>query len=660
MVARPARPIGIRRRADTSFSMKQAMTGARSELEGSGRRCCPVTFMDPTRFASKSALSGIHTVVLTAFVLVCLAVADEILIPLALAALLTFLVAPLVTRLERWLGRVMAVLTVVIMLLCAAGLTGWVLSRQLIDLGAKLPNYKGNIQVKLRSFKLPPGGVFSRLSQMFEELKQDVLPEDKPDPGSAVVAVESSKGATASRPLEIARKLIAPLLGPIGTAGLVFVLLVFMLLQREDLRGRLIRLVGKGHISHTTQAMDDAGQRVSRFLLMQLVVNVTYGIAVGIGLSFIGIPSAILCATLATVLRFIPYVGPWIAATIPILLSLAVFDNWTGPLLTIALFIVLELLSNNLMEPLLYGASTGVSATALIVAAVFWTWIWGPIGLVLSTPLTVCLVVIGRHVPKLEFLSVLLSDDRPLTIDEECYHRLLAQNSTEANELVDTYLKKHSAADLYDQVLIPVLTRAELDERNEAIDEDRKQALFQSVRDLVEDTAAPTGGAAPSDIGAEPYHIACLPVRAERDELAAAMLAGLITHDGLTADVASAEMTAGELIEWTIKQNPNAVCISVVSPSTVVHGRYLCSKLRARLPDTAIVVGLWGMSDGVETTTKRLRASGADGVATSLTEAMTALRKVAGLPVEVIDVSIQAEGASEVEVTTSIRPTKWG
>lgn len=615
--------------------------------------------MDSTRIAPKSALSGIYTVVLTAFVLVCLAVADEILIPLALAALLTFLVSPLVTRLERWLGRVVAVLAVVIMLLCTAGLTGWVLSRQLIDLGAQLPNYKGNIQVKLRSFKLPPGGVFNRLSQMFEELKQDLLPVEKPAPGAPVVAVESPNGVTASRPLEIARKLIAPLLGPIGTAGLVFVLLVFMLLQREDLRGRLIRLVGKGHISHTTHAMDDAGQRVSRFLLMQLVVNVTYGIAVGIGLGLIGIPSAILCATLATVLRFIPYVGPWIAATIPILLSLAVFDNWTGPLLTIALFIVLELLSNNLMEPLLYGASTGVSATALIVAAVFWTWIWGPVGLVLSTPLTVCLVVIGRHVPKLEFLSVLLSDDRPLTIDEECYYRLLAQNSIEAGELVDAYLKKHSTTNLYDNMLIPVLTHAELDERNEAIDEDRKQALFQTVRDLLEDTAATTGGAASDDAGATPYRIACLPARAERDELAAAMLARVVTQAGLTADVASAEMTAGELIEWTVKNNPDAVCISVVSPGTVVHGRYLCSKIRLRLPDTAIVVGLWGMSEGVESATKRLRASGADGVATSLAEAVTALKKMAGLPIEVIDVAIESDVAAEIEITMSGRPTKW-
>jgi predicted PurR-regulated permease PerM len=217
-----------------------------------------------------------------------------------------------------------------------------------------------------------------------------------------------------------------------------------MLLQREDLRGRLIRLIGQGRISTTTRAMDDAGARVSRYLLMQLVVNVAYGVPVAVGLSFIGVPNAILWGAFATILRFIPYVGPWIAAAFPITLSLAVSPGWMMPLLTIGLFVVLELLSNNVMEPWLYGSSTGVSPIALIVAAVFWTWLWGPVGLVLATPLTVCLVVMGRHVPRLSFLSVLLSDEDALTPAQDCYHRLLTVGEQDEMELVESYLKANS------------------------------------------------------------------------------------------------------------------------------------------------------------------------------------------------------------------------
>ena len=230
-----------------------------------------------------------------------------------------------------------------------------------------------------------------------------------------------------ANPLQLLQVILSPLLGPLGTAGLVILLVIFMLLKREDLRSRLIRLIGQGRISATTRAMEDAGQRVSRYLLMQFLVNVTFGIAVAVGLFFIGMPNAILWGAFATVLRFIPYIGPWIAAAFPIILSLAVSPTWMMPLLTLGIFVSLELICSNVVEPWLYGSSTGVSSIALIVAAVFWTWLWGPIGLLLSTPLTVCLVVIGRHVPRLAFFSILLSDEQALTPAEECYHRLLVR-----------------------------------------------------------------------------------------------------------------------------------------------------------------------------------------------------------------------------------------
>ena len=267
-----------------------------------------------------------------------------------------------------------------------------------------------------------------------------------------------------------------------------------MLLRREDLRRRLIRLIGKGRISAATHAMDDAGARVFRYLLMQLVVNVSYGIPVAIGLYFIGVPNAVLWGACATVLRFIPYIGPWIAAAIPVALSLAVSPSWTMPLLTIGLFVVLELLSNNVMEPWLYGSSTGVTPIALIVAAVFWTWLWGPVGLILSTPLTVCLVVMGRHVPRLSFLSVLLSDEEALTPAEDCYHRLLTVGEQDELEFVEAYLKANSLTALYDSVFIPVIIATETDHRLELLDDEQRLLIEQSLRDIIEDLGTRSAG----------------------------------------------------------------------------------------------------------------------------------------------------------------------
>jgi predicted PurR-regulated permease PerM len=459
----------------------------------------PTLFQTPkSKTAAADALVGLWTVALTAFLITTLYFARPILIPLALAALLTFLLSPLVTRIERWIGRIAAVLLVVTMIFTVTSVTGWVLTRQLIDLATKLPDYKVNIQTKLRSFKLPTGGAVSRLSQTVEELKKDLpgaaSPTVVPTPGkpeSATIPAKAAQGVPArvvetskASPMELAQSVIAPLLGPLGVGALVSLLVICMLLQREDLRSRLIRLIGQGRMGDMTRAMDDAGARVSRYLRMQLLVNVTYGIAIAVGLYFIGVPNAVLWGVLAAVMRFIPYIGPWIAAAFPIMLSLAVSTSWTMPLLTIGLFVVLELLSNNLMEPWLYGSNTGVSSIALIVAAVFWTWLWGPVGLVLATPLTVCLVVMGHHVPRLRFLSILLSDEEALTPAEECYHRLLAGGLDEADELVDSYVKTNSLTALYDSVLIPVVTSAEMDHRREALDDEQRAAVEQGVRDI--------------------------------------------------------------------------------------------------------------------------------------------------------------------------------
>src|SRR4029077_1483217 len=332
--------------------------------------------MRAMKTTSSSALVGIWTILLTAFVVAVLYIGRHLLVPLALAAMLTFLLAPLVGRVERWIGRIAAVLIVVVMLFSVIGGAGWLLTRQVIDLAAKLPDYQTNIESKLRAVRLPTGGAFGRLARSVSELQKQIPNSLEPSPQQPmpVRIVESQ-----SRLPQILQNTGTGLLGPLGTAGLVSLLVIFMLLKREDLRGRMIRLIGQGRISATTRAMDDAGRRVARYLTMLLLVNVGFGSCVAIGLYFIGVPNAALWGAFAAIMRFVPYVGVWIAAAVPVLISFAVSTSWLSPLLTLGLFVVLELINFNALEPWLYGSRTGVSSVALIIAAVFWTWLWGPI-----------------------------------------------------------------------------------------------------------------------------------------------------------------------------------------------------------------------------------------------------------------------------------------
>ncbi len=430
--------------------------------------------MRANKNASTAALVGIWTVLLTAFVITVLYVGRELIIPLALAIMLTFLLAPLVARIERWIGRIAAVLIVVTMLFSIIGGTGWLLTRQVIDLAAKLPDYQANIESKLHAIRLPTGGTFGRFTHSVDEIQKQLPSSSEPPAGSTEPTPRAERNAPPSDLKPMPVRIVEPksrlpkllqtaatgLLGPLGTAGLVLLLVIFMLFKREDLRGRLIRLIGQGRISATTRAMDDAGKRVARYLSTQLLINLMFGVSVTVGLYFIGVPNAALWGAFAALMRFVPYLGAWIAAAMPLLISFAVTTNWISPILVLALFVVLELINANLLEPWLYGASTGVSSLALIVAAVFWTWLWGPVGLLLSTPLTVCLAVMGRHVPKLQFLSVLLSEEEALQPHEECYYRLLRLGLAEGSDFAENYQRANSLTALYDEVLIPVITLA--------------------------------------------------------------------------------------------------------------------------------------------------------------------------------------------------------
>ena len=582
---------------------------------------------------------GASTIVLVALAIAALHFGQEILIPFALAFLLSFLLAPLVHGLERRIGRITSVILVLLLLLCALVFFGWIASTQLYDLALKLPEYKDNIQKKIQMLQPARGGALSKLSEAIEQIQQQIdQTPAAPTPGSLAPSVprraaRKDSFVVAVRVVEqeptavsFLRALLGPLVGPFGTAGLVLLYVVFMLIQREDLRDRFIRLVGLDRIGATTQGLDDAASRVSHYLRMQLVVNVTYGLPVAVGLYFIGVPNAILWGLLATVLRFIPYVGPWIAASMPIALSLAVFDDWRAPLLTIGLFVILELISNNVVEPWLYGASTGISALAIVMAAVFWTWLWGPVGLILATPLTVCMTVLGQHVPQFGFLGVLLSDRSALLPFELSYQRLLALDQEEATEVAERYLKQHSLPELYDEVLVPALAMAERDYLRGTIDEEKQGFILQGLRMMTEELAEYGGDAAPAPAAvAEPPRatFVCLPAKEPADEIAGAMLVQMAHRAGLRAHMVPADTMAFDTVKLVEQHGAGTVCVSVLRPPSIPHARYLCKRLRQRFPDLNIIVGLWNAEHLLTKSRERLLAAGANEVVAKLSQALT-------------------------------------
>jgi len=372
------------------------------------------------------------------------------------------------------------------------------------------------------------------------------------------------------------------------------------------------------------------------------------GFCTGVGLNAIGVPNAFVWGVLTAMLRFVPFVGVWIAAVFPIALSLAVSPNWTMPSLTVGLFVIMELLCDNIVEPVLYGSSTGVSSIALILAAVFWTWIWGPAGLVLATPITVCLVVIGRHVPGVSIFSLLLSDEQALAPHEEFYHRLLNPYASDTANFATSWLKSNSQTALYDSVLIPALATIQRDSINGRLEKEQYETILQEMRDLIEEIAdrplepskieadrsiASTSRQSVSVTGQVAGHVICLPVRSDRDEIAGLMLSQLLRQHHFMADAVATKGTSSDLFAQIRKSNAGIVCISVTPPSTIMRARYWSGELRKQFPKLRIIVGLWGATEQLTDAIGRLRASGADEVVTSLADAVLQCSKFSNIAV---------------------------
>lgn len=551
--------------------------------------------------------------------------AKDFVVPVVLAGLLSFLLAPLNRRLERLgMSHVFAALSSTLLSFFVVGMVIYLVTTQAFDVAQRLPDYRANLIEKANSLRKTSEGPIGRAVQTIKDVLQSIdQPEPKAASGSAgaqplpVKVVRSPSDAVAS-----AGGMLGPIFSPLGTAAVVIVIAIFMMLGRDDLRDRIVQIVGRGRLRLTSHALDEAGKRVSRYLLAQLIVNVTYGIPIGIGLHFIGIPNAVLWGLLAFILRFLPYVGPWMAAVFPVILSIVVSSTWTTFALTVGLYVVVELISNNVVEPWLYGARTGLSPLAVVISAVFWTWLWGFPGLILATPLTVCLVVMGRHVPQLRWLDLLMGDCPPITGSDRLAHRLVAGDEEEASDLFQREMEERdTAVTAFDQVALPAAKLIESDFKDGLLRDYRRTSALFRLREIVNEFA----DALPLNEGAQ-VGVLCIPAQTLGDEVAAEMLeAGMAIH-GVASECLSSRLTTGESISEAARLSPEVVCISVLCAESVVAAMFLCKHLRGRLPKSRIFVGLWHQEGAeFERRAARLEKVGAHRVLPSLERTIAAV-----------------------------------
>jgi predicted PurR-regulated permease PerM len=587
--------------------------------EGEGQRVGTTDRPQESRDLGKSRGLAPALIILAAGVVVAfLYFARDVIIPIVLGTLLSFLLAPAVRWLRRTrMGRVPAImLTMLVAFLAIFGFAAIVV-HETGTLAGQLPEYRYNLEAKVRSLPgaMPGKGVFHSLEGLFTDLRSELTRSQtqnsspanrQSQPGAAPgepekpVPVEIRQPEL--QPLQLVQSIIEPLLQPLATAGLVVIFAIMILLEREDLRDRLLRLAGHD-LHRTTVAMDDAAQRISRYLLRQLVVNACVGLPIGFGLALIGIPNAALWGILTALLRFIPYLGIIIAACFPVALAIAVDPGWMSLVWVLLLFVGIELIVSNLLEPWAYGASTGLSPVALIAAATFWTWLWGPIGLLLSTPMTVCLVVLGRHVPQLEFLDVMLGNKPVLEPNESLYQRLLANDPEEATEQAREFIKERPLAEFFDTVVVPALDRAQADSDRGVLSSERRTMIVDGIRAMLEDLAdagvAGDQGDEPAPRRIEEPAIVCVAGRNELDEAAALLLVHLLRadrHPGLAEALPAHALTADARSQPLFRQ-AGLVCLSLISTGSPARARYLERRLRRRAPRAKILVGFWGLAE---------------------------------------------------------------
>ncbi|MGB9154770.1 MAG: AI-2E family transporter [Alphaproteobacteria bacterium] len=589
----------------------------------------------------------------------------EVLVPVTVALLLTFILAPLVDLLRRiYLGRVPSVLLGVLLALSVITAIGSVIGSQIGELSEDVPDYVTALDSKVATVKHYTIGELSKLAKSVGKHRDGTPALSLGMPTNQTLTTQSKAPMTApaaalpSGPLDFVQRYASPILTPLGNLGIVFIVTVFALLQREDLRDRLIRLIGSSDLHRTTLAIDEAGRRLSRYFVTQLSVNTVFGVVIGMGLMFIGVPNPVLWGILAGLLRFVPYVGSFIAAILPVALAAAVDPGWTTAILTASLYITVEALTGQVVEPLIYGHSTGLSPFSVIVAAIFWSWLWGPIGLILSTPLTLCLVTLGRHIKRLEFIDIMLGDRSPLTPVESFYQRILAGDADEVLDLAEKLLKDRSLSTYYDEVAIKGLQLAAHDVAREALDGEQLVRVRHTVNlliggleryvdkqpahlktdegpahskesDQVPRNPDPHSVNLPHDQIVPPWEspsaVLCIAGRGPLDSSASAMLSQLLGKHGLGSRLVDYNEVSRESINALDIKGVAMACVSFLDiTGNPAHLRFLIQRLRQRLPQgTLILVGIWPVNDRTlnDATTKEI--IGANYLTTSLEQAVT-------------------------------------
>jgi predicted PurR-regulated permease PerM len=586
--------------------------------------------------AEQGPLASMARVVIGAIVVAGIYVARPVLEPIALALLLALMLAPAVRWLHlRGIGRSAAVLaTVLFAFVVIAGFAAAV-GDEVIGFVGNLPQYEDNIATKIRSLNgvVPGAGILGRATQVFHDLGRQLegaVGSSTPPPsaqGEAPVPVEIHQNEPAL--LQLLRNVIGPMLLPVAEAGLVLVFVVMILLKREDLRDRLLRLAGARDMHRTTAAMNEAAERVSRYLLMQLAVGLCYGIPVGIGLAIIGIPNAPLWGLLGVLLRFVPYIGGPLTAVVPCALAIAVSPGWGLFFWTVLLFIAAEAITANVIEPWIYGRTTGISSVAVVAAATFWTWLWGPVGLLLATPLTVCLAVLGRYLPPLRFLDILLGNQPVLSLQESFYQRLLARDPEEATEQAEEFVREKSIEAFFDEVAIPALVLAQADSDRGVLSGHRLAVIAEGLAaildNLGEDGLVETDE---TERGGPP--VVCLAARNELDLAAAWLLQHLLRLRGHRAVVFSPDALSTFNIDRLPLRAATVVCLSAVSTTSAARARYLVRRIRRRARRARLIIGLWGPERADFPSADAIVAAAADGVVTSLAAAAAEIEAALG------------------------------
>lgn len=591
----------------------------------------------------------------TTLLVTILSLAQAVLMPLALAALIGFVLIAPVAALERaGLHRVASVALVLVVVLGGVAGFGYTLSRQFTDLAAHMPQYSASIKSKLAALRETRKGPLTQIQETVEKAAHDL---DKQEKATSSPAVETSVTlrkdvqpvlVVPNQPgdVERLRARWEPVARPIATAGIVLILVIFILVQREDIRNRLIRLAGQGRLTITTRTLDEAAQGISRFLFSQSVINAAFGLFVAVGLLVIGIPYALLWGVAAAFLRFVPYLGTTTAMLMAAGLAFVQSDGWAQTLETLGLFWAAGLTAY-VVDPIVNGTRTGISSFALLISAIFWTWLWGPVGLLLATPLTVCLVAIGRHVPEMEFLTVLLAEEPPLDAALSFYQRLIVGDEDEASRILDHELGKAGRESTFDGVIVPTLLRARQDRVRDEISDEEHQCVVRVTQEILRTSAESRRQRDQPPIQERPRRrrrLLGVPARTPDDQLALEMLSQLLGDSWTLTQVPTITL-ASELFVAIEEIKPDMLCIAALAPRGLNHTRYLCRQVHDRFPDVPIWVVRVGVDSDPSDLTRQLVTDGARQVVTSFTSAATQIAESLGAATERLDNAVHSDGS---------------